>query len=48
MESLLEGVEHEAGMRRAAGPPTDHAAGKDVDDEGDVDEARPGGDVCEV
>ena len=48
MESLLEGVEHEAGMRRAAGPPADDAAGKDVDDEGDVDEAGPGGDVCEV
>ncbi len=59
MESLLEGVEHEAGMHRAAGPPAGacpraggarpgDAAGKDVDDEGDVDEAGPGGDVCEV
>lgn len=35
-------------MRRSAHPPTDDAAGIGVDDESDVDEARPGADVGEV
>jgi len=35
-------------MRRGADAPADDLAGKGVDDEGDVDEALPGGDTGEV
>lgn len=45
---LLESIEHKAGMRRPARPPADDAASLGVDDEGDVDEARPGRDIGEV
>jgi hypothetical protein len=48
MQGLLQSVEHEARMRRPAHPPADDPAGIGVDDEGDVDEARPGRDVGEV
>jgi hypothetical protein len=48
MESLLQGIEHEAGMGRPADPPANDIAGVDVDHEGDIDEPRPGRDVSEV
>ena len=48
MERLLEGIEDECGMGRARYPPADDAAGKDVDDEGHVDEALPGGDIGKI
>ena len=48
VQRLLQRVEHEAGMRGARHPPADDAPGEGVDDEGDVDEARPGGDIGEV
>ena len=48
MQRLLERIQHEAGMRRPAGAPADDPAGVGVDDEGDVDKARPGRDVGEV
>src|SRR4051812_42036431 len=48
MKRLLQGVENEAGVSRAADPPADNAASVGVDDERHVDEARPGGDVCKV
>jgi hypothetical protein len=48
VQSLLQGIEHEAGMRRPAYPPADDAAGIGVDYEGHVDEARLGRHVGEV
>jgi hypothetical protein len=45
MERLLQRIEHEAGMRRAAHPPTDDAAGKGVDHESHMDKAGPGEDI---
>lgn len=48
VKSLLQRVEHEVGMHRAADAPADDAPSKDVDDEGDVDETLPGRDVCEI
>ncbi len=38
MERLLQSVEDEAGVRGAAGAPTDDPPGVGVDDKGDVDE----------
>ncbi len=48
VQGLLQRIQHEAGMGRAADPPADDAPGEGVDDEGHVDEAPPGGDVGEV
>jgi len=48
LEGLLEGVEHERGMCRAGDLPADDATRVGVDDEGDVDEALPKGDVDQV
>ena len=48
VQRLLQRVEHEAGVRRPRHAPADDAPGVGVDDEGDVDEARPGRDVGEV
>ncbi len=48
MESLLQGIEDEAGMRRSTRPPPHDPPGVGVYDEGDVDEARPGRDVGEI
>jgi hypothetical protein len=48
IECLFESIENEAGFGRSRRPPADDPPGKDVDDEGDVDEALPGGDVGEV
>ena len=42
------GVQDELGCHRGAGPPTQDAAGVGVDDEGDVDPARPGRHVGQV
>ena len=42
VKRLLQGIQHEAGMRGPADPPADDPPGVGVDDEGDVDEARPG------
>ena len=48
MQSLLQGVEHEARMRRSRHAPANDAPRVGIDDEGDVDEARPGRDIGEV
>ncbi len=48
MKRLLQRVENEAGVSRAADPPADNAASVGVDHERHVDEARPGGDVRKV
>jgi hypothetical protein len=47
-QGLLERVEHEARMRRARGAPADDPSRECVDDEGDVDEAGPSGDIGEI
>lgn len=44
MKGLLKGIEHKARMRCQTDPPADNAAGEYIDDEGDVDKARPGRD----
>ena len=48
VQRLLQRVEHEVGVHRAADPPADDAPGEDVDDEGHVQPALPGRDVGEV
>ena len=56
VQPLLERVQHEAGVGRTAHPPADDAPGERVDvrrtsrfdDEGHVDEARPGTHVGEI
>jgi hypothetical protein len=48
MQRLLERIEDEAVMRRATESPADDLPGVGIDDEGDADEDRPGGDVREV
>jgi hypothetical protein len=47
-DGLLHGVQDELGSHRGAGPPAQDAAGVGVDDEGDVDPARPGRHVGQV
>src|SRR6202162_3667356 len=48
MQSLLESIEHKAGMCRSRNTPANDAPGEGIDDKGDVDEARPGRDIGEV
>ena len=48
VQRLLESIEDEVRMRRPRHPPTDDAAGEDVDDEGHIHEALPGGDIGEI
>ena len=48
VERLLQGVEGQVAAQRARNPPANDRAGEHVDDEGDVDEPRPGGDVGQV
>jgi hypothetical protein len=45
MKCLLQRIEHEAGMRRSAGPQANNPAGVSIDHEGHVDKACPGADV---
>jgi hypothetical protein len=40
VKSLLQGIQHEAGVRRPAGLPADDPPRIGIDDEGDVDEPR--------
>ena len=48
IERLLQGIEHEVGPHRSAHPPAHDAPGKDVDHEGHIQPALPGGSVCEI
>src|SRR5262249_40444531 len=48
VDSLLQRVQYEAGMRSPADAPAYDVAGVDVDHEGDIDEARPRRDIGEV
>src|SRR3954451_13863600 len=45
MQSLLQRVQHEAGVSRAGDTPADNALRKGIDDEGDIDETGPCRDV---
>ena len=48
VEGLLERIEGKIGAQRARHTPPNDPPGKDINDEGRVDEAAPGGDVGEV
>lgn len=48
VHSLLQRVQDEARMRRFRHAPADDAAGEHVDDESDIDEARPCRDIGEI
>jgi hypothetical protein len=48
MDRLFQGIEDEPRMRRGADAPADDLAGIGVDDESDIDEALPGGDIGEI
>jgi len=48
MNGLFQRIQHEAGMRRAADSPSHDPAGKGINDEGDVSEALPRGDIGEI
>ena len=47
-DGLLERVQDDAGGHRGGGPPAEDPAGVGVDDERDVDPARPGRDIGQV
>jgi hypothetical protein len=48
VQRLLQGIQHKSSLRRSGNAPADNAVSKDIDDEGNVDEALPGGDVDEI
>jgi hypothetical protein len=48
IDGLFERIQHEVGAQRGRHPPAHNAAGEDVDDEGDIDEAALGRDIREV
>ena len=48
VQGLLQSVQHEAGMSRAGDTPADDTPRKDVDDEGDMDEAGPRREVGKI
>ena len=48
MQSLVQRIEHEAGVRGAGSTPAEDAAREGVDDEGDIDEARPSRDIGKI
>src|SRR5690606_35720920 len=48
MKRLLQSIENEGRMRRPADAPTDDTPVKRIDDEGDIDEALPGGHVGKI
>jgi hypothetical protein len=45
MKRLFQRIEYEARMGRPAHAPADNTPGVGIDDEGDIDEARPGGNI---
>ena len=48
VKRLFQGIEDEAGMRRAAYPPADDTPGECIDDERHIHKALPGRDIGEV
>ena len=48
MDRLLQRLEHEARMRRAAGPPAHDAPGIAIDDKGHIDKALPCRDISKI
>ena len=48
MKRLFEGIEDETCMCCPADPPANNPAGKDIDDEGYINKAAPGGNISEI
>ena len=48
VNSLFQGIEHEARMCRGADPPANDLPGIGINDESDIDEPLPGGDIGKV
>ena len=48
IQCLFQRLQHEVGPHRTADSPADDPAGKDVDDEGDIDESLPDRNVGEI
>lgn len=48
MHRLLQSIKDELRMSRGANAPTDDLAGMGVDDEGDIHEPLPGGEIGEI
>ena len=48
LQSLLQGIQHEVGSGRTRHLPADNAPGKNVNHEGDIDEALPSRDLREI
>jgi hypothetical protein len=48
VQSLLQSIQHQVGLHGSADTPAHDAAGEHVNDESDVHEAHPGGDVREI
>ena len=48
IERLLQRIQNEIGAYRTTDAPADDPAGKDTDDEGDIDKTCPGGNVGEI
>lgn len=48
IERLLQSIQNEVGAHRTTDAPADDPAGKDIDDEGDIDKTLPGRDIGEI
>lgn len=48
VQSLFESIEDEASFGRTGNPPANDATSESIGDEGDIDEALPGGDVGKI
>ena len=48
MQRLFEGIEHKTGFGRARHPPTDDPPRESIDDESDIDEPLPSGDIGKI
>ena len=48
VQSLLQRVQHKAGVSRAGDTPADDTPRKDVDDKGDIDETGPRRDIGKI
>ena len=48
MKRLLQRIQDETGMSCSADSPANNPAGKDIDDEGYINKAAPGGNISEI